>query len=202
MTQFAHARFLTSVADVANLPVTGGAEVAFAGRSNAGKSSAINALTQQSRLAFVSKEPGRKQLINFFELRDGNFLVDLPGYGFARVPAGTRQNWGRLIESYLALRSSLVGLVVVMDIRRALTDLDRQLLYWYLPANRPVHLLLTKADKLSRTEAATTLKKLRAEVASLPMQISAQLFSALKKQGVEEAEEMLMAWFGKNNAPG
>src|SRR3954452_12397131 len=146
---FRQAEFLTTAAEWRQLPVDGAPEIAFAGRSNAGKSSAINALTQRTRLAFVSKTPGRTQHINFFSLRSGALLADLPGYGFAEVPEAMRKYWQVFIARYLGERAPLVGLVLVMDIRRPLLELDHQMLGWFLPTGRPVHILLTKADKLT-----------------------------------------------------
>lgn len=201
MSFFCNAKFVVSVAEPAKLPAPEGFEIAFAGRSNAGKSSAINALVGQTRLAFVSKTPGRTQLINFFMLPDGSYLVDLPGYGFADVPEKVRRGWAQLIETYLTSRPNLVGLVLIMDARRPLTALDRQLLAWYRASGRPVHVLLTKADKLSRGEAQLTLRRVRSELKPLG-HATAQLFSSLTKSGLEEAETAVAAWVGKNKAPG
>ncbi|MFA4944772.1 MAG: ribosome biogenesis GTP-binding protein YihA/YsxC [Lentisphaeria bacterium] len=188
--------FATSAYDLAALPAAT-AEIAFAGRSNAGKSSAINALARRHALARVSKEPGRTQALNFFRLgAAGHYLVDLPGYGFARVPLELRRQWGRLIEGYLRRRPCLRGLVVVMDARHPLTGLDRDLLAWFQPSpGRPVHLLLTKADKLKRGEAAAALAAVRAALKDLPG-CTAQLFSATTGQGVAEAEALLAGWLG------
>lgn len=194
MSLFRHAVFVTSVAQTAGLPPPEGAEIAFAGRSNAGKSSAINTLAGHTRLAYVSKTPGRTQLINFFRLRDGAFLVDLPGYGYAQVPAEIRANWQRLLARYLAERPNLVGLVLIMDARHPLTPLDRQMIDWFSPSGRPIHVLLTKSDKLSRGEAAATLLKVRREVGQMGAQITVQLFSSLKKMGAEEAEAVIGQW--------
>src|SRR3954467_12759251 len=157
----AKASFSLSVHDPRDLPRPGVPEVAFAGRSNAGKSSAINALAGRRRLAFVSKTPGRTQLINFFSLGGAAFLVDLPGYGYAGVPGEVRRHWEGLVGGYIAERESLAGVVVVMDARHPLTALDRQLLDWLAAANRRVHILLTKADKLSRQAATATLARVR-----------------------------------------
>ena len=139
--------------------------MAFAGRSNAGKSSAINALAQRTRLAFVSKTPGRTQNINFFRLRSGALLADLPGYGYAEVPAAMRRHWQQFIARYLAERVPLTGLVLVMDARRAMTDLDRQMLDWFLPSLRPTHILLTKADKFTVAEQRRILAGVQRELA-------------------------------------
>ncbi len=196
MSLFANAEFRLSAARLTDLPAPGEREVAFAGRSNAGKSSVINALAGRTRLAFVSKTPGRTQLINFFQLANGSFLVDLPGYGYAQVPAEIKREWQGLLEAYLTRRSSLCALVLIMDARRPLTDLDRQMLDWFVPTGKPIHILLTKADKLSRSAAALTLRTVRQDLAALDGQVSAQLFSSLNKSGVEEAEETIGAWLG------
>ena len=174
----------------AYLPRPGAPELAFAGRSNAGKSSAINALVGRRRLAFVSKTPGRTQLINFFSLGQEAFLVDLPGYGYAGVPLEIRRHWGELVGDYIAHRASLAAVVVVMDARHPLTPLDRQLLAWLREAGRPAHLLLTKADKLSRQAAQATLATVRADSEALLPGTTVQLFSSLKGEGIEEAEAL------------
>jgi len=191
---FRQAAFQTSAKELKDLPPEGLAEVAFAGRSNAGKSSALNTLADHKRLAFVSKTPGRTQLINHFTLGEGRALVDLPGYGYAKVPAAVRAPWGRVIGDYLLTRQSLKGLVIVMDIRHPMTDLDYGLMEWFKPTGKPVHVLLTKADKLSHGAAAAALAKVRAELAALDAAHSAQLFSSLKKSGVEDAEKVLARW--------
>ena len=196
MPLFRTARFEISIAKPGDLPAPVGAEIAFAGRSNAGKSSAINTLAEHTRLAYVSKTPGRTQPINFFRLDCGAALVDLPGYGYAKVPEAIRRQWVSLLESYLRRRENLVGLVLIMDSRRPLTPLDHQMIDWYLPGGRPIHCLLTKSDKLSRNEAAATLAKVRRELAPLGGQISAQLFSSLKKIGMEEVEHKVAEWLG------
>lgn len=182
------AHFVTSAYHLDDLPPPAGAEIAFAGRSNAGKSSAINALANRSRLAFVSKTPGRTQLINFFRLGDKHYLVDLPGYGYAKVPAEIRQHWQQVLSVYLQTRMSLRGLVLIMDARHPLTPLDRQMLDWFLPAGRPVHILLTKADKLSRQQALAALRSVRSELETSYPNCTAQLFSSPKREGIEEAE--------------
>ncbi|GIK26125.1 MAG: putative GTP-binding protein EngB [Betaproteobacteria bacterium] len=208
MPLFADAVFAISAEKLTDLPEPAGAEIVFAGRSNAGKSSAINALAGRTRLAFVSKTPGRTQLINFFRLRNGAFLVDLPGYGYADVPEKVRRHWRGVLAAYLARRTSIGGLVLIMDARRPLTDLDRQMLEWFGPTGKPIHILLTKADKLTRSEAAKRLQTVRQELAPWSDQISVQLFSSLKKTGVEEAESVIGGWLGaddgkgKRNAPG
>jgi GTP-binding protein len=209
MSLFANAVFAISAEKLSDLPAPSGAEIVFAGRSNAGKSSAINTLAGMTRLAFVSKTPGRTQLINFFRLRNGAFLVDLPGYGYADVPEKIRRHWKSVLAAYLTQRTSICGLVLIMDARRPLTDLDRQMLEWFGPTGKPIHILLTKADKLTRNEAAKTLQAARAELAPWADQVSVQLFSSLKKTGVEEAESIIGGWLGiadageeKRNAPG
>jgi GTP-binding protein len=188
------ARFEMSVARSQGLPSTTLPEVAFAGRSNAGKSSAINVLVDHNRLAFVSKTPGRTQLINFFRCGDEGYLVDLPGYGYAQVPEPVRRQWRGLLEGYLRRRASLVGLVLIMDARHPLTDLDRQMLAWFAPSGRPVHILLTKADKLTRSAAALTLARVRQALDDYRIPATVQLFSSLKKTGVEEADQVIGAW--------
>ncbi|QID18503.1 YihA family ribosome biogenesis GTP-binding protein [Nitrogeniibacter mangrovi] len=194
MSLFRHATFEISIAEPKGLPAPNGREVAFAGRSNAGKSSAINTLAGHTRLAFVSKTPGRTQLINFFRLRCGGVMVDLPGYGYAEVPEKIRRQWQRLLEQYLTERENLVGLVLIMDSRRPLTPLDRQMLDWFAPSGRPVHVLLTKADKLTRSEAAKTLAATRKALAAWGDAVSVQLFSSLKKTGIEEVERVVAPW--------
>lgn len=195
MSLFRHATFEISIAEPKGLPAPNGPEVAFAGRSNAGKSSAINTLAAHTRLAYVSKTPGRTQLINFFRLRNGGILVDLPGYGYAEVPEKIRKQWQSLLEVYLTERPNLVGLVLIMDSRRPLTPLDRKMLDWFAPGGRPVHCLLTKSDKLTRSEAAKTLAATRKAVASeWGDQVSVQLFSSLKKTGMDEVEARVGPW--------
>jgi GTP-binding protein len=194
MAIFQHATFLTSANRLNELPPAVGVEVAFAGRSNAGKSSAINTLANRTRLAFVSKTPGRTQLINYFSLGGDRFLVDLPGYGYAEVPEKIRHHWREVLSGYLMTRPSLYGLVLIMDARHPLTNLDRQMLDWFLPTGKPVHILLTKADKLSRQQALTTLRHTQAELKRHYPNCTAQLFSSLKRQGVEEAETVLGTW--------
>jgi len=196
MPLFQSATFVQSAHDLGDLPPAGPPEVAFAGRSNAGKSSVINALAHRTGLAFVSKTPGRTQLINFFRLAGGAFLVDLPGYGFARVPESIRRQWGTVLSEYLQTRGSLRGLVIVMDIRHPLTPLDRDMLAWFTPTGKPVHVLLTKADKLSRSVADQVLQTVRDRLAALAPTATVQLFSALKRTGVAEAERTLAAWLG------
>ena len=199
MPLFSQLKFETSVHELNTLP-TSAREVAFAGRSNAGKSSAINTLARH-KLAFVSKTPGRTQLLNFFSISPGNYLVDLPGYGYAQVPEAVKLHWQATLARYLETRQELVGLVMIMDIRHPLTTLDRKMLDWYAPSGRPVHILLSKSDKLSKNPAAATLKQVRAELQSAYPQCSVQLFSSLKKTGVEEAEAVIGGWLGETPTP-
>ena len=195
MPLFQQATFLTTVAHLRDLPTDAIREVAFAGRSNAGKSSAINTLSGRVRLAYVSKTPGRTQHLNYFTLADGKYFVDLPGYGYAKAPAEIRAQWEGLIGPYLSKREQLAGLVVIMDCRRPLTDLDRRLIDWFRPTGRPIHILLSKADKLSRQEQTKVLRGVQAELAGWGEGLySVQLFSSLKKTGIEEAERVLAGW--------
>ncbi len=181
---------------MADLPPPLGPEIAFAGRSNSGKSSAINTLAGRTRLAFVSKTPGRTQLINFFRLQNDAYLVDLPGYGYAQVPEEIKRKWQEALADYLARRASLFGLVLIMDARHPLTPLDRNMLDWFAPSGKSVHVLLTKADKLTRSEAARTLRDVRGELSRWGDGVTAQLFSSLKKTGVEEVERVIGGWLG------
>ena len=198
MPLFQQAVFLTTVAHLRDLPQDAVREVAFAGRSNAGKSSAINTLAGRTRLAYVSKTPGRTQHLNYFTLSDGKYFVDLPGYGYAKAPEAIRSQWEGLIGPYLSKREQLAGLVVIMDIRRPLTDLDLRLIDWFRPTGRPIHILLSKADKLSRQEQTTVLRAVKADLATWGDAglYSVQLFSSLKRKGVEEAEALLGKWLG------
>lgn len=191
-----------SVHDPNLLPAPGAPEIAFAGRSNAGKSSAINTLAGQRRLAFVSKTPGRTQLINFFTLGKNAFLVDLPGYGYAGVPGEVRRHWQTLVGTYISQRESLAAVVVVMDSRHPLKDLDLTLLQWLKTAGRHAHVLLTKSDKLSKQAAQRTLATVRSELATVFPGATVQLFSSLKSEGIEEAARVLSRLaIGKNKAP-
>jgi GTP-binding protein len=200
MPLFQNATFFISAHHLRDLPPASGIEVAFAGRSNAGKSSALNTLANHNRLAYVSKQPGRTQLINFFTLGNDRHLVDLPGYGYAKVPEAMRAHWQSVLARYLSERTSLGGLVLVMDSRHPLQPLDRQMLDWFCPSGKPVHVLLTKSDKLSRGEAGLTLAKTRKELlANWGENVSVQLFSSSKKLGVEEAEKIIGAWLFSEN---
>ncbi|MBS0347014.1 MAG: YihA family ribosome biogenesis GTP-binding protein [Proteobacteria bacterium] len=194
MPLFRNAQFEISIAKASGLPAPRGAEIAFAGRSNAGKSSAINTLANHTRLAYVSKTPGRTQLINFFRLQNGAVLVDLPGYGYAEVPEAVRRQWQHLLEDYLTRRPNLIGLVLIMDSRHPLKELDRTMIGWFAPSGRPIHVLLTKSDKLTRSEAAATLAAVRKELAPLGEHVTVQLFSSLKKTGVEDVEKVVGGW--------
>jgi GTP-binding protein len=197
MPIFRHACFETSIAKPAALPPADGPEIAFAGRSNAGKSSAINTLADHTRLAYVSKTPGRTQLLNFFRLQCGARIVDLPGYGYAAVPEKVRRQWQGLIEDYLKTRDNLVGLVLMMDTRHPRTPLDRQMIGWFAPSGRPIHILLTKSDKLSRGAATAVLNQVRAALAQAnggSGRFTAQLFSSLTKMGIEECERVVGTW--------
>jgi len=188
MSQFPDAKFVSSANAVTQFLPDTGAEVAVAGRSNAGKSSAINVIVNRRQFARTSKTPGRTQLVNFFDLREGQRLVDLPGYGFAQVAASVRRHWGRLLQEYFESRESLHGLILVVDVRRQLQDFDRQMIDFAASVSLPIHVLLTKADKLKRGKAATALLEVRKE---LDDSASVQLFSALNRQGVDEARNVL-----------
>jgi GTP-binding protein len=194
MSLFRHAVFEISVAEPIGLPASQAPEIAFAGRSNAGKSSAINTLAGHTRLAFVSKTPGRTQLINVFRLRNGAAMIDLPGYGYAQVPEEVRRQWRGLLEHYLTLRQNLAGLVLIMDARRPFTELDLQMIGWFATTGKPIHCLLTKSDKLTRTEQTATLRAAKAVAAGIGGKISLQLFSSLKKTGMEEVEKIVNEW--------
>lgn len=199
MSLFSQLTFETSVHDLITLPLST-REVAFAGRSNAGKSSAINTLARH-KLAFVSKTPGRTQLLNFFRISPGHYLVDLPGYGYAEVPQSVKQQWQATLARYLETRQELVGLVMIMDVRHPLKPLDRKMLDWFSPGGRPIHILLTKSDKLSKNPAAATLMQVRAALQTSYPQCTVQLFSSLKKTGIEEAEAIINDWLSETAAP-
>ena len=189
------ATFVTSAANLAACPPESVAEVAFAGRSNAGKSSAINAITNQTRLARISKTPGRTQLINFFGLAEGRFLVDLPGYGFAKVPLSVKNKWQEELEKYLRRRQVLCGLILLSDIRHPLKDFDRMMIDWAVQSGLPLHLLLTKSDKLKRGAAQNTLLAVQKELKGFD-NVTVQLFSSLKNEGVTEVRAKLDEWLG------
>ena len=191
---FSQVSFIGGATALSQLPLDHGAEVAFAGRSNAGKSSAINAITGSKSLARIGKTPGRTREINFFRLEEGLRLVDLPGYGYAKVPKHMRAQWGRLIADYLERRTTLRGVITIMDVRRPFTDLDQQLVNWCVGAGLPVHVLLTKCDKLSRGAAAQAFNKARRHADKESPDITLQLFSALKGVGTQQARAQLTAW--------
>ena len=190
---FNQTSFLTSAATLKDCPEQSLAEVAFAGRSNAGKSSAINTLCNQSRLARISKTPGRTQLINFFAVENGKYLVDLPGYGFAKVPLEVKNKWQFELEQYLRKREALCGVVLLSDIRHPLKEFDRMVINWAVQSQLPIHLLLTKADKLKRGAAQNILLKIKRELES-HNEVSVQLFSSLKNTGVVEAQNVISSW--------
>ncbi|HEX4153351.1 MAG TPA: ribosome biogenesis GTP-binding protein YihA/YsxC [Steroidobacteraceae bacterium] len=185
-------KFLTSAAEPSQLAPDSGREIAFAGRSNAGKSSAINAIIERSAMARVSRTPGRTQLINFFELVPERRLVDLPGYGFAQVPEKIRARWLALMEHYFNTRESLVGLVLIVDSRRGLGQQDAAMLEWVLARGRRAHVLLTKSDKLNRQEGTRVLKETHDACADAA--VTAQLFSAHARQGIEQARAVMDGW--------
>jgi len=190
---FNQTSFVTSAATLKDCPEQSLAEVAFAGRSNAGKSSAINTLCNQSRLARISKTPGRTQLINFFVVEYGKYLVDLPGYGFAKVPLEVKNKWQFELEQYLRKREALCGVVLLSDIRHPLKEFDRMMINWAVQSQLPLHLLLTKADKLKRGAAQNTLLKIKRELEN-HNEVSMQLFSSLKNTGVVEARNVVSSW--------
>ena len=188
MSQYPKAQFILSANDPKQFVRDIGSEVAFAGRSNSGKSSAINVIVNRRQFARTSKTPGRTQLINFFNLTDGTRIVDLPGYGFARVNEATREHWGRLLSNYCENRQSLKGLFMIVDIRRGLSEYDRSMLFFAKLQNTAIHILLTKADKVKRRIANETLRTVKSE---LEESATIQLFSSLKRVGVDEARLVL-----------
>jgi GTP-binding protein len=204
MSLLQQARFYTTVDRLHQLPLVGLPELAFAGRSNAGKSTAINTIANQKRLAFASKTPGRTQHLNFFAVgthpddpsMPAGFLVDLPGYGYAEVARDARAHWQETLGTYIRKRNELTGLVLIMDARRPFTELDDGLVSWFAPTGKPVHVLLTKADKLNRSERTNALRSTRERLEALSPFHTAQLFSALDKTGVEEADRRVMDMLG------
>lgn len=194
------AKFTISAPDIRKLPDDTGIEVAFAGRSNAGKSSALNTLTNQKSLARTSKTPGRTQLINVFEVGEGQRLVDLPGYGFAKVPLEMKKKWQKALGEYLEKRESLQGLVVLMDIRHPLKDLDRDLIEWAADSELPVLVLLTKSDKLSQGKASAEVLKVKKSLSALNADIKVQGFSSLKKTGASQANQVICDWLTSENS--
>jgi GTP-binding protein len=218
MSQLWQARFFTTVNHLRDLPTTHVPEIAFAGRSNAGKSTAINILCNQKKLAFASKTPGRTQHINYFSIGGAQInqhrkditkvdeiralLVDLPGYGYAEVSGSAKLHWQELLGDYVQRRDQLAALVLIIDVRRPFTDLDIQMLEWFAPTGKPIHCILTKADKLNRNDAASALRVARSVLSSYldtdgkPFPFTAQLFSALKRTGLEEADARICALVG------
>jgi len=197
---FRQAEFYTTVNHLRDLPQATGVEIAFAGRSNAGKSSAINTLVGKGRFAFTSKTPGRTQHINFFRIGEQRFMVDLPGYGYAQVPLAIRQHWVHLLSTYLQTRPALYGMILIMDIRHPLTKLDLQMLEWFAQTGKPVHVLLTKADKLSRRSARAILDEVRQFFSVNYPGYTAQTFSSSTAEGTEEASALLQDWFDGGHA--
>lgn len=187
--------FVTSAPDIRHLPADVGIEIAFAGRSNAGKSSALNALTNQKNLARTSKTPGRTQLINLFLVEENRHLVDLPGYGYAEVPEEMKHKWQRALGEYLHKRECLKGLVVLMDIRHPLKDLDQQMIQWAVDSGLPVMLLLTKADKLAQGARKAQVNMVREAILPFQGDIQVEAFSSLKKLGVDKLRQKLDEWF-------
>jgi GTP-binding protein len=194
MGLFSQAAFYTTVNHLKDLPQHGGREVAFVGRSNAGKSSAINTLANHVRLAYTSKRPGRTQHLNYFSLGGNKFLVDLPGYGYAKVPPESKRHWENLLGGYLQTRDALCGVVVIMDSRHPLTELDENMLGWLAPTGKPLHILLTKSDKLSRQQAMLTLNRVKSYLSEHFPRFTVQLFSSLKRLGTDEAEGVIADW--------
>ncbi len=193
---FQNAEFLLSAPSIRQCPPDQGAEVAFAGRSNAGKSSALNTLTRSNKLARTSKTPGRTQLINYFSFGYPDLrLVDLPGYGYARVQKSMKEQWNADLGEYLQTRKSLIGLVLMMDIRHPFKEFDQSMLQWAVDAEIPTHILLTKADKLKRGPAQAELLKAQKGLANVDDLVTVQTFSALKKQGLDSLEQQLSTWF-------
>lgn len=189
------AKFTKSSPSLKDTPVDAGKEIAFAGRSNAGKSSAINTLTRQNSLARTSKTPGRTQMLNFFEIDENQRFVDLPGYGYAKVPLDVKLKWHQLMETYLTQRKSLCAIVLVMDVRHPLTDFDWQMVEWCQHTGLPLHILLTKADKLTYGAAKNTLLHIQRELKDITIPLTVQLFSALKKTGIDEVHQALDEMF-------
>lgn len=196
MPLFEQAAFWRAAHSLQDLPQPTLPEIAFAGRSNAGKSSAINALARRRRLAFTSKTPGRTREIIFFAIADVGYLVDLPGYGYARVPDAVRVHWESTLGGYLQTRPSLRGLALIMDARHPMTELDRRMLDWFAPTGRPILVLLSKADKLGRVEARATLAAVSQDLSAWGAQCRALLFSSVDRRGVEATEAQLSEWLG------
>lgn len=194
MYNFEKAKFFITVDNYKDLPKSNG-EVAFVGRSNCGKSSLINTLTNQKKLAFTSKTPGRTQHINFFEFNDNLFLVDLPGYGYAKVPDSKKNHWESLLSKYFQTREELLGMILIMDIRHPLKELDFKMLDFFRNAQKPIHIVLSKSDKLSKEKQQISFNKVQSTLINQYANISIQLFSSLKKIGITELQEKLKAFF-------
>ena len=194
------ATFTISAPDIRRLPADSGIEVAFAGRSNAGKSSALNTLTNQRGLARTSKTPGRTQLINIFEIAENKRLVDLPGYGFAKVPMEMKKKWQKALGEYLEVRKSLKGIVILMDIRHPLKDLDRDLIEWAVDSDLSTLVLLTKSDKLSNGKVSTEVLKVKKALKPLNADIKVHAFSSLKRTGVDQANQIICDWLSQADA--
>ncbi|OGO96555.1 MAG: YihA family ribosome biogenesis GTP-binding protein [Coxiella sp. RIFCSPHIGHO2_12_FULL_44_14] len=194
---YQQAQYLLSAAEEGQLPPDKGCEVAFIGRSNAGKSTALNVITGIKGLARTSKTPGRTQMINFFSLDEKCYcrLVDLPGYGYAKVPRMVKERWGQLVDDYLRDRRSLKGLVVVMDIRHPLKEMDREVIDWTVKCKVPTHILLTKADKLTSSVARKTFKEVQEALTHYRERVSIQLFSSMDRTGLDEIKAVLDEWF-------
>jgi GTP-binding protein len=206
MRVFHEARYVASIGSLSQLPAEGPPEIAFCGRSNVGKSSAINALTGRKRLAFTSKTPGRTQTINLFDIDETMRFADLPGYGFARVPQALRAQWDRLVGGYLSGRRTLAALVVIMDARRPFTEHDERMLDWAQPLDRPVLVLLSKADKLGKRERNAALVRARDALAARRLRGEIRLFSSVTREGVDEVRALLAGWAdaggGNKKTPG
>ena len=199
MSKLHQARFFTTVNELQTLPQGDLPEIAFAGRSNAGKSSAINILCNQKRLAFASKTPGRTQHINYFGIYAKDqllaYLVDLPGYGYAAVGEATRSHWNEILSRYLQTRKNLVGLILIVDARRGLTELDEQMIAWFSVTQKPIHILLSKSDKQTFSENRALLQAISAQIKQFaPAQITAQLFSSTKRVGLLESDTLIQQW--------
>lgn len=205
MSLFHQATFVASIGKLSELPGEGPLEIAFVGRSNVGKSSAINVLANRKRLAFTSKTPGRTQTINFYAIGETARLVDLPGYGYARVPHSVRSQWDRLVGGYLQNRASLAGVVVLMDARHPWGTGDAQLIEWLLPQVRSrslrLAILLTKSDKLSRSERRAALEAVARRLREARIAGEVRLFSAMTRDGAEELQELLEAWLARETSP-
>lgn len=196
---YAKTYFVTSAPDISHLPTDDGVEIAFAGRSNAGKSSALNTLTNQKSLARTSKTPGRTQLINLFETAPNCRLVDLPGYGYAQVPEEVKRKWQKSLGEYLQKRESLKGIVILMDIRHPLKDLDQQMIDWAVQSNLPVMLLLTKCDKLASGAQKKQLNIVKEAILPFQGDITVAIFSSLKRTGLEQLKQKLDLWFSQQS---